>query len=132
MKRNIFRIEGLAALREQVGVRGAAIAMAQDKPAQDQTTQDQTAQDQTAQGKPVQAKTAQDQTTDKQPDAAQPADPANFRRALGQFPTGVTVVTAMAGDHPIGMTANSFSSVSLDPPLVLWSVANTSPTHDPF
>jgi 3-hydroxy-9,10-secoandrosta-1,3,5(10)-triene-9,17-dione monooxygenase reductase component len=62
----------------------------------------------------------------------QAVNPVPFRQALGQFPTGVTVVTAMAGDHPVGMTANSFSSVSLDPPLVLWSVAKSSPSHDPF
>jgi flavin reductase (DIM6/NTAB) family NADH-FMN oxidoreductase RutF/DNA-binding MarR family transcriptional regulator len=64
--------------------------------------------------------------------AAQVVSPVPFRQALGQFPTGVTVVTAMAGDHPVGMTANSFSSVSLDPPLVLWSVAKSSPSHGPF
>ena len=46
-----------------------------------------------------------------------------FRRALGTFATGVTIVTARdAADEPVGMTANSFNSVSLEPPLVLWSV----------
>ena len=50
-------------------------------------------------------------------------DPRSFRQLLGQFPTGVAVVTATHGGHVVGMTANSFSSVSLDPPLVLWSVA---------
>lgn len=65
-------------------------------------------------------------------DRPAPIDPLTFRQALGQFPTGVTVVTAQNGDHPVGMTANSFSSVSLDPPLVLWSVAKSSPSHDPF
>lgn len=46
-----------------------------------------------------------------------------FRRALGQFATGVTIVTCLDADGaPTGMTANSFSSVSLDPPLVLWSL----------
>jgi 3-hydroxy-9,10-secoandrosta-1,3,5(10)-triene-9,17-dione monooxygenase reductase component len=80
---------------------------------------------------------AQDQTpsalpSSASPDAAQPINPTTFRQALGQFPTGVTVVTAEAGDHPVGMTANSFSSVSLDPPLVLWSVAQSSPSHDSF
>ncbi|MGM4885220.1 flavin reductase [Tardiphaga sp. 20_F10_N6_6] len=78
-------------------------------------------------------KTAQDKVADnKLPDKAQAVNPATFRQALGQFPTGVTVVTATTGDHPVGMTANSFSSVSLDPPLVLWSVAKSSPSHDPF
>ena len=42
-----------------------------------------------------------------------------LRQALGSFATGVTVVTTSAGEHGYGMTANSFSSVSLDPPLVL-------------
>ncbi|WP_299711890.1 flavin reductase [Tardiphaga sp.] len=69
---------------------------------------------------------------DKVADAPQAVSPVPFRQALGQFPTGVTVVTATQGDHPVGMTANSFSSVSLDPPLVLWSVAKSSPSHDPF
>jgi len=59
-------------------------------------------------------------------------DPAAFRKALGQFPTGVAVVTAAHDGRAIGMTANSFSSVSLDPPLVLWSVAKSSPSHDAF
>jgi flavin reductase (DIM6/NTAB) family NADH-FMN oxidoreductase RutF/DNA-binding MarR family transcriptional regulator len=59
-------------------------------------------------------------------------DPAAFRNALGQFPTGVAVVTATHDGYPIGMTANSFSSVSLAPPLVSWSVAKSSPNHDPF
>lgn len=49
-----------------------------------------------------------------------------FREALAQFGTGVTVVTTMGADGPIGITANSFSSVSLDPPLVLWSASRTS------
>jgi flavin reductase (DIM6/NTAB) family NADH-FMN oxidoreductase RutF len=42
-----------------------------------------------------------------------------FRQAVGSFATGVTVVTTRSGEHGYGMTANSFSSVSLDPPLVL-------------
>ena len=50
-----------------------------------------------------------------------------FRNALGRFPTGVTVVTTLAADgRPVGLTANSFSSVSLDPPLVLWSLAKSA------
>ncbi|WP_371395279.1 flavin reductase [Fretibacter rubidus] len=55
------------------------------------------------------------------------ADPREFRNALGQFATGVTVVTTTneAGE-PVGVTASSFNSVSLDPPLVLWSLAKTS------
>lgn len=54
-------------------------------------------------------------------------DSRQFRSALGGFPTGVAVVTARADDgKPIGITINSFSSVSLDPPLVLWSLAKGS------
>lgn len=56
-------------------------------------------------------------------------DPAVFRRALGGFPTGVTVVTAQTEGRPVGMTANSFTSVSLDPPLVSWCVAASSANH---
>jgi flavin reductase (DIM6/NTAB) family NADH-FMN oxidoreductase RutF len=47
-----------------------------------------------------------------------------FRAALGMFATGVTIVTVRdASGAPIGLTANSFNSVSLEPPLVLWSLA---------
>ena len=59
------------------------------------------------------------------PDAAYAAitDPRELRRALGRFATGVTVVTTRGdGGRLEGLTANSFSSVSLDPPLVLWSL----------
>lgn len=51
-------------------------------------------------------------------------DRRDFRRALGQFATGVTVVTARTADgRNVGVTVNSFSSVSLSPPLILWSLA---------
>jgi 3-hydroxy-9,10-secoandrosta-1,3,5(10)-triene-9,17-dione monooxygenase reductase component len=54
-------------------------------------------------------------------------DPKDFRRALGMFATGVTIVTTRAGDgSPVGVTANSFNSVSIDPPLVLWSLAKSA------
>lgn len=53
-------------------------------------------------------------------------DSLAFRRALGSFATGVTIVTARGPDGPVGITANSFASVSLDPPLVLWSPAKAS------
>ena len=49
-----------------------------------------------------------------------------FRSALGTFATGVTVVTTSADGVPAGITANSFASVSLDPPLVLWCPALAS------
>jgi 3-hydroxy-9,10-secoandrosta-1,3,5(10)-triene-9,17-dione monooxygenase reductase component len=55
------------------------------------------------------------------------ADPKVFRNALGAFATGVTIVTTRGGDgSDVGLTANSFSSVSLNPPMVLWSLAKTS------
>jgi flavin reductase (DIM6/NTAB) family NADH-FMN oxidoreductase RutF len=54
-----------------------------------------------------------------------------FRDALGRFATGVTVVTIMGPDGPMGFTANSFASVSLDPALVLWSPAKASQRY-PF
>lgn len=53
-------------------------------------------------------------------------DPRQLRDAFGCFMTGVTVVTAMRDGRPLGFTANSFSSVSLDPPLLLVSIANRS------
>lgn len=60
-------------------------------------------------------------------------DQREFRDALGAFATGVTVVTARdASGSPVGVTANSFSSVSLDPPLVLWSIARSSSSFDAF
>ncbi|MEV5829568.1 flavin reductase family protein [Spirillospora sp. NPDC052242] len=55
--------------------------------------------------------------------AAAPAagpDPADFRRAMSEFATGVTVVTAIDGGEPIGFACQSFTSVSLEPPLVLF------------
>ncbi|MGD9632871.1 MAG: flavin reductase family protein [Pirellulales bacterium] len=51
-----------------------------------------------------------------------------FRRVLGHFPTGVTVITARGEGGPIGMAANSFTSVSLEPPLVLVCPAKSSTT----
>jgi flavin reductase (DIM6/NTAB) family NADH-FMN oxidoreductase RutF len=52
---------------------------------------------------------------------------ADYRQALGTFATGVTVVTAMSASGELaGLTANSFTSVSLDPPLILWCLGNTS------
>ena len=51
------------------------------------------------------------------------SDPAGFRSTLGCFPTGVAIVTTMSGDDdPIGLTISSFNSVSMDPPLILWSL----------
>jgi flavin reductase (DIM6/NTAB) family NADH-FMN oxidoreductase RutF len=54
-------------------------------------------------------------------------DPIALRNALGQYATGVAIVTTLDGEgRPTGLTVNSFASVSLDPPLVLWSLALTS------
>ena len=55
-----------------------------------------------------------------------------FRSALGMFATGVTIVTARTTDGVIGLTANSFNSVSLDPPLVLWSLAQAAASMPAF
>lgn len=52
---------------------------------------------------------------------------SEFRAALGMFATGVTIVTTRTEDgQPIGLTANSFNSVSLEPPLVLWSLSQAA------
>lgn len=60
-------------------------------------------------------------------------DSIDFRRALGHFATGVTVATARGLDaRPVGITANSFASVSLEPPLVLWCLARRSPSLPHF
>lgn len=60
-------------------------------------------------------------------------DQRSFRSALGRFATGVTIITARGADgQPVGVTANSFNSVSLDPPLVLWSLARTSNSLQAF
>lgn len=61
-----------------------------------------------------------------------PLDPRAFRDALGRYATGVTVVTTTTETGPLAMTANSFASVSMDPPLVLWSPAKSSARHDAF
>ena len=59
-------------------------------------------------------------------------DSFNFRRALGNFATGVTVVTTDSTEGPVAIVANSFASVSLDPPLVLWSPAKASMRFEHF
>lgn len=57
-----------------------------------------------------------------------PIAPAEFRRVLGHFASGVTVVTARDADGPTGFACQSFASLSLDPPLVTFMVARTSTT----
>lgn len=63
----------------------------------------------------------------------QPSTAQSFRHALGCFPTGVAVITTTdTQGQPVGLTCNSFSSVSLEPPLVLWSLRNNSKSIDIF
>ena len=63
----------------------------------------------------------------------EPFDPRDFRDALGTFATGVAIVTTLdSRGAPIGFTCNSFSSVSLSPPLVLWSLSLRSPNLSNF
>jgi len=60
-------------------------------------------------------------------------DPREFRDALGQFPTGVTIVTTLdLRGNPVGMTASSFNAVSLNPPLVLWSIDKEAISYEAF
>lgn len=68
-------------------------------------------------------------TTALSPDSDQAAFAKElFRQVLGHLPTGVTIITAQTPNGPTGMTANSFGSLSLDPPLVLFCPAKTSET----
>jgi flavin reductase (DIM6/NTAB) family NADH-FMN oxidoreductase RutF len=59
-------------------------------------------------------------------------DTRSFRQALGCFPTGVTVVTVGTAERPKGMTVNSFASVSLDPPQILWCMDRKSSHYHTF
>lgn len=60
-------------------------------------------------------------------------DQREFRNALGSYPTGVAIITAPDGQGGhVGITANSFSSLSLDPPLVLWSLDKKAYSRDAF
>src|ERR1700719_2047855 len=60
-------------------------------------------------------------------------DPRDFRNALGTYATGVTIITAAGPDgKPYGLTCNSFASVSLNPPLVLWSLVIYSQSMSVF
>ena len=66
-------------------------------------------------------------------DAAETVDARQFRQALGAFPTGVCLVTTVSGHGKReGMTINSFASVSLDPPLILWSIRDDARSADVF
>jgi flavin reductase (DIM6/NTAB) family NADH-FMN oxidoreductase RutF len=68
------------------------------------------------------------ETSGGQPDAAAEAR-FRYRRLMGRFATGVTIITGVDGDRVHGMTANGFMSVSLDPPLVLISIGCHSHMH---
>jgi 3-hydroxy-9,10-secoandrosta-1,3,5(10)-triene-9,17-dione monooxygenase reductase component len=59
-------------------------------------------------------------------------DQRDLRNAFGAFATGVTIITSRFGDVDVGLTANSFSSVSLDPPLILWSLDRRSGSLEAF
>lgn len=59
-------------------------------------------------------------------------DPRAFRNALGCFPTGVAIMTTVHNGQPVGLTCSSFSSVSLEPPLVLWSLRRESKSLEAF
>ncbi|MCI2398105.1 flavin reductase family protein [Aliiroseovarius subalbicans] len=61
-----------------------------------------------------------------------PEHAGELRAALGSFTTGVCLITVATEHGPLGMTANSFASVSLNPPLVLWCPAKVSLRHDAF
>lgn len=72
--------------------------------------------------RPALAPTAEDRRADQQ------LDPGELRRAYGAFPSGVVAVAALVDGEPVGMAASSFTSVSLSPALVAFSVATTSST----
>ena len=62
-----------------------------------------------------------------------PSAPQDLRAALARFATGVTIVSCLdAQGAPVGLTANSFNALSLDPPLVLWSLRRASPSLQAF
>lgn len=66
-------------------------------------------------------------------DTPNPIDPGALRNALGRFATGVAIVTTVSATGKTeGLTINSFASVSLDPPLVLWSLRKDAPSHPAF
>lgn len=73
-------------------------------------------------------------TSNPRPSAASDRsfDARQFRQCLGRYATGVTIMTALGRSGPVGITANSFASLSLDPPLILWSVGRGSRAFDAF
>jgi flavin reductase (DIM6/NTAB) family NADH-FMN oxidoreductase RutF len=67
--------------------------------------------------------------TPQQRDETMDVSQEDFRKVMGRFATGVTVVTTCDGEHRLGITVNAFSSVSLDPPLILVSIVKSSYLH---
>ena len=63
---------------------------------------------------------------------AEPIDPRAFRNVLGQFCTGITIITTVDDGVPVGFACQSFAALSLDPPLVLWCMDIKSDRHDAF
>jgi flavin reductase (DIM6/NTAB) family NADH-FMN oxidoreductase RutF len=81
----------------------------------------------------AQAAPAPDARADTAPDAPTSIDPRSLRAALAGFATGVTIVTCRdATGSPVGLTVNSFNALSLEPPLVLWSLRRVSPSVAAF
>lgn len=71
-------------------------------------------------------------STETPPLQNSPVDLRAFRKCLGNYGTGVAVVAAQVDGHRCGMTINSFSALSLSPPLVMWSIRNESSAHQLF
>ena len=63
---------------------------------------------------------------------AAPPTPSEWRAAMGRFATGVTIVTSLDGETPVGTTVNAFCSVSLDPPLLLICLDHANPVLRPL
>jgi len=63
---------------------------------------------------------------------ADAVEPGELRRVMGHFATGVTIVTGTSSEGPVGFACQSFTSVSLNPPLVLWAAARSSPSLQAF
>lgn len=72
-------------------------------------------------------------TVAKKPDPDHELEAHHFRKALGQYATGICIITTVGDDgRYVGVTANSFNSVSLHPPLVLWSLAKQASSQPAF
>lgn len=71
-------------------------------------------------------------TSPSQMQPATPIDPRAFRETLGHYPSGITIIAGHDGVRPIGFTCQSFYSVSLEPPLISFSVMKTSTSYPPI